>query len=197
MRFDPVFIEHILEDDTDRSKWNEPLLLLYDERLSRIAELIWQEIHAEPAGPALYGESLVTALFSNLFGANRSQSSRQVSGLARVHLRRTVEYIEANLLKELHLKELASIANLSPSQFGRAFKASTGVSPHRWIMRRRIQLGQKLMRESKIPIADAAQMAGFANQSHFTKAFRSITGLTPRSWLNITGSQINDASLPK
>jgi AraC-like DNA-binding protein len=92
--------------------------------------------------------------------------------------------MEASLLRDVRLKELASVAGLSPSHFGRAFKASTGMTPNRWIIQRRIQLAQRLMRESGKSIVIASQMAGFANQSHFTKAFRAITGATPRVWLH-------------
>jgi hypothetical protein len=54
----------------------------------------------------------------------------------------------------------------------------------RWIIQRRIQLAQRLMRESGKSIVIASQMAGFANQSHFTKASRAITGATPRVWFH-------------
>jgi AraC family transcriptional regulator len=91
--------------------------------------------------------------------------------------------MQASLLRDVRLKELASVAGLSPSHFGRAFKASTGLTPHRWIVQRKILLAQRLMRESGKSIVIASQMAGFATQSHFTKAFRAITGATPRVWL--------------
>jgi len=96
--------------------------------------------------------------------------------------------MQASLLRDVRLKELASVAGLSPSHFGRAFKASTGLTPHRWIVQRRVQLAQRLMRESGKSIVIAAQMAGFATQSHFTKAFRTMTGATPRAWLRDVGT---------
>jgi AraC-like DNA-binding protein len=96
--------------------------------------------------------------------------------------------MQSSFLRDVRLKELASVAGLSPSHFGRAFKASTGVTPHRWIIQRRIQFAQRLMRESGKPIVIASQMAGFANQSHFTKVFRTLTGATPRAWLHDLGS---------
>jgi AraC family transcriptional regulator len=184
MRFDLSVIESLLQGECDRQKWNEPVLLLYDDRIREIANLIWQECQAQDERPQLYGESLTAALLSCLFQSSRIQKRVSQQGLARIQLKRTVEYMEASLLRDVRLKELASVAGLSPSHFGRAFKASTGVTPHRWIIQRRIQLAQRLMRESGKSIVIASQMAGFANQSHFTKAFRAITGATPRVWLH-------------
>jgi AraC family transcriptional regulator len=183
MRFDPSVIDSLLHDECDRQRWNEPILVLYDERIRQIAKLIWDECQIEGERPQLYGESLTTALLSCLFQSSRVQAKASQSGLSRIQLKRTVEYMQASLLRDVRLKELASVAGLSPSHFGRAFKASTGLTPHRWIVQRRVQLAQRLMRESGKSIVIASQMAGFAHQSHFTKAFRTVTGATPRVWL--------------
>jgi AraC family transcriptional regulator len=187
MRFDLSVIDSLLQDEFDQQKWNEPVLLLYDERIREIAKLIWQECQTEEERPQLYGESLTVALLSCLFRSSHAQVRVSQLGLSRIQLKRTVEYMQASLLRDVRLKELASVAGLSPSHFGRAFKASMGVTPHRWIVQRRIQLAQRLMRESGKSIVIASQMAGFANQSHFTKAFRAIVGATPRTWLHDVG----------
>ena len=188
MRFDLSIIDGLLQDECDRQKWNEPVLLLYDGRIREIANLIWQECQTEEEHPRLYGESLTVALISCLFHSSHAQGRVSQFGLSRIQLKRTVEYMQASLLRDVGLKELASVAGLSPSHFGRAFKASTGLTPHRWIVQRRVQLAQRLMRESGKSIVIASQMAGFATQSHFTKAFRAITGATPRVWLHDVGA---------
>jgi AraC family transcriptional regulator len=188
MRFDLPVIDSLLQDECDRQKWNEPVLVLYDNRIHEIAKLIWQECQTVEESPQLYGESLTTALLSCLFQSSQVQKRVSQLGLSRIQLKRTVEYMQASLLRDVRLKELASVAGLSPSHFGRAFKASTGLTPHRWIVQRRVQLAQRLMRESGKSIVIAAQMAGFATQSHFTKAFRTMTGATPRAWLRDVGT---------
>jgi AraC-like DNA-binding protein len=188
MRFDLPVIDSLLQDECDRQKWNEPVLVLYDNRIHEIAKLIWQECQTAEESPQLYGESLTTALLSCLFQSSHVQKRVSQLGLSRIQLKRTVEYMQASLLRDVRLKELASVAGLSPSHFGRAFKASTGLTPHRWIVQRRVQLAQRLMRESGKSIVIAAQMAGFATQSHFTKAFRTMTGATPRAWLRDVGT---------
>jgi AraC-like DNA-binding protein len=187
MRFDRSVVEELLGDEWDRKKWNEPILLLYDERLRTIAELIWQECHNYPGVSTLYGESLTAAYIAGMFTSSRTIDSAVRSGLGRLQLKRTLEYIDANLLKELHLKELAGIVSLSASHFGRAFKTATGLPPHKWVMQRRVQLAQRLMKDSGKSISIAAHATGFLSQSHFTKVFHSVTGATPRKWLRDQG----------
>ena len=184
MRFDLNILERLLGEECDRKKWNAPVLLMYDERLRNLGELIWKECEEDQDSPALYGECLTTALLTALFSTSRAKEHvTPRSGLTRVQLKRILEYIDANLLSDLRLAELASIVGLSSSQFGRTFKASTGSSPHRWIMERRVRLAQRLLKETGKSISISADMAGFADQSHFTRAFRTVTGTTPRVWL--------------
>ena len=182
-RFQLPAVEAMLGDQLDRHKWSEPVLLIYDERVRKIAALLWDECHAPTGGSSLCGESLTTALMASFFTVSRTVQNSKQRGLSRPILKRSLEYMEANLVREMHLDELAAVVGLSCSHFGRSFKTSLGVSPHQWLMQRRIALAQELLLR-KENIAVAAQMAGFANQSHFSKTFRSITGTTPRRWLD-------------
>jgi AraC family transcriptional regulator len=100
-------------------------------------------------------------------------------GLAPGQIRRVLEYIEAHLTGELGLVELAAIVKLSPHYFGEAFRISTGRSPHRYVMERRVEWARDLLRDADRPIHDIAYAAGFSNQSHFTANFRRVTGITP------------------
>ena len=187
MRFDYSVIEHLLAEESDPKKWNEPLFLLYDDRITRCAELLAKECGADRESPSLYGESLVTALLAALFTSPHTQVKAVQSGLARWQLRRVVEYMKANLLNDLRLNEVARVTGLSPSHFARAFKASIGLPPHRWLVEQRIHRAKWLMTKDRKPISVAANLAGFATQSHFTKAFRRVTGTTPRHWLRNAG----------
>jgi AraC family transcriptional regulator len=189
MRFDLRVAERLLGEEFDPKKWKEPLLLLYDDRLTHCAELLANECNEEGGNSPLYGECLITALFAVLFTSSRTQSKAVQSGLARWQLRRTLEYMEANLPNDIRLTELANLAGLSTSQFGRAFKASTGLTPYRWLMEQRIHRAKQLMKKDGKSISLAAHLAGFANQSHFTKAFRQVTGTTPGHWLRDLGKK--------
>jgi AraC family transcriptional regulator len=182
MRFDYSVVERLMAEEFDRRKWREPLLLLYDDRITACAELLAKECDADAESP-LYGESLMTAMLAALFTSTKTQIKAVQSGLARWQLRRAVEYMEANLLEEIRLSELAKATGLSPSHFARAFKVSMGLTPHRWLIVQRILRAKQLMTKHAKPISVAANLAGFATQSHFTKAFRRVTGTTPGYWL--------------
>jgi len=182
MRFDYHVIERVLSEDFDPKKWSEPLLLLYDNRITQCAQLLAMDCEADGESP-LYGESLVTALLAALFTSPQTRVKAAQSGLARWQIRKTVEYMEANLLEDIRLGDLAKIAGLSSSRFARAFKTSMGLTPHRWLVEQRIHRAKRLMVNNRKPISVAANLAGFASQSHFTKAFRRVTGTTPGLWL--------------
>jgi AraC-like DNA-binding protein len=84
-----------------------------------------------------------------------------------------------HLTDDLGLVELAAIVELSPHYFGEAFRISTGRSPHRYVMERRVECARDLLRDADRPIRDIAYAAGFSSQSHFTANFRRVTGVTP------------------
>ena len=112
-------------------------------------------------------------------GLSRRSPIPHKGGLAPGQIRRVLEYIEAHLTDELGLVELAAIVELSPNYFGEAFRISTGRSPHRYVMERRIEWARDLLWDADRPIRDIAYAAGFSSQSHFTANFRRVTGVTP------------------
>ena len=77
------------------------------------------------------------------------------------------------------LKDLAGQTGLSPSRFGRAFKLSMGISPHRWQMNQRVLEAQEMLRDGKRSQADIALATGFAEQSHFSRVFKEVVGCHP------------------
>jgi AraC-like DNA-binding protein len=74
------------------------------------------------------------------------------------------------------------LAGLSPSQFGRAFKTSTGTTPHLWHLDARIEGAKRLLLDRRNRLVDIALDTGFSEQSHFTRAFNSATGVSPGAW---------------
>lgn len=88
-------------------------------------------------------------------------------------------YVEANLSTSLNISDLAKIAGIRMTLFTREFKSSTGMTPHQFIIRSRINQAKFLLRNSSAPIATIAKSCGFANQGHLTRTFGRITGATP------------------
>ena len=97
-------------------------------------------------------------------------------------LRQVTAYIDDNLAGRLRLVELGSIAHLSPFHFARLFRRATGVSPHRFVVRRRVEAAAALLTKSTSPIAAVARAVGFRSASQFATTFRRLMGLTPSAY---------------
>ena len=103
-------------------------------------------------------------------------------GLTPWQIQRIQTYIEDNLSRSVTVTALASIVHLGPSHFRRAFKASLGVSPHAYVIERRIRRAQQLMLETNLPLSEIALQVGFADQAHLTTRFHRTVGKTPGLW---------------
>jgi AraC family transcriptional regulator len=101
------------------------------------------------------------------------------NGLSRERLKRVSDYIEGRLDQRLSLTDLAAVSCLSPYHFSRSFKQAVGVGPQRYITQRRLERAKTLMRRTNLPLAQIAQEAGFADQSHLTSVFHREIGVTP------------------
>jgi AraC family transcriptional regulator len=105
-----------------------------------------------------------------------------VGALPMSRLRRVTEYIQQNLNKDLPLAELAASVYMSPFHFARLFKASTGLPPHRFVVRQRIARASACLSTPDLSIAQISRSVGFRTPSHFTTVFRRVTGITPRRY---------------
>lgn len=184
LMFDMERLGSILGDDFDSARVLEPTALLYDSRVTQCANLL-ADACVEPAtGSRLYGESLTMALLAAYWSHQppRTSSKKRTGGLSPWQLRRTTEYLHEHFAQDVSLASLAEMSGLSQSQFGRAFRASTGASPYQWALRLRVLKGQELLLKSSLVISSIAVEVGFSDQSHFTKAFRRVTGITPKRW---------------
>jgi AraC family transcriptional regulator len=116
------------------------------------------------------------------YGALRKPPTVSVGGLGPSQKRRATELLSENLSGRIRLSELAGECGLSISHFARSFKASFGVSAHRWLVQHRIERAQELLIETHEPLADIADQAGFADQAAFTRTFHQIVGMSPGRW---------------
>jgi AraC family transcriptional regulator len=95
---------------------------------------------------------------------------------------KVVTYIDSNLSDALLVRTLARIWGVSCSGFHRAFRLRFGITPHAYVMLKRIELAQFLMLTTDDPLSQIALACGMADQSHFTRTFRRIIGQSPRQW---------------
>jgi AraC family transcriptional regulator len=103
-------------------------------------------------------------------------------GLAPWQIRRVTTHIDANLDTAIRIQDLASLLNLSPSHFSREFKRCVADTPHRYLMRRRLERAQEMMLTTKASLGQIAGECGFADQAHFNRLFRRFVGESPRTW---------------
>ena len=73
---------------------------------------------------------------------------------------------------------------MSPYHFAHAFRQTTGLAPHRYVIQRRIERARFLLRETDLSITEIAHQVGYANQSNFSVVFHQLTGQTPRGFRN-------------
>ncbi|WP_370965367.1 helix-turn-helix domain-containing protein [Amycolatopsis sp. cg9] len=89
------------------------------------------------------------------------------------------DFMADRLAEPVPLAELAALAGLSVSQFSRRFKARTGLPPHRFLLRLRVEQAGLLLRTGDAPIAEIALRCGFSHQEHLTRVLRAQLGTTP------------------
>ena len=123
----------------------------------------------------------VTAHVAQAYGGLRI-SERARGGLAPWQMRRACEKLESDLSGKLTLQQIAAEFGLSVSHFSRAFRTSTGLPPHQWLLRHRVSAAKQLMTVRDLSLAEIAISAGFANQSHFTRVFSTMVGVSPGVW---------------
>ena len=115
-------------------------------------------------------------------------------GLAAWQKRRLTAYIDAHLDGRIRIEDLAGLLKLSASHFSRAFRATFGTTAHEYLLRRRIEVAQRLMLTSREPLCAIALRCGLYDQPHFTRVFRRIVGETPHVWRRTRWSEIEDRS---
>jgi AraC family transcriptional regulator len=103
-------------------------------------------------------------------------------GLTPRQERRAKELLSANLDGEVCLSDLARDCGLSVSHFIRAFRKSTGIPPHRWLLHQRVAKAKDLLRSSSLTISEIALACGFVDQSHLNRVFVRMVGASPGVW---------------
>lgn len=106
----------------------------------------------------------------------------QRSPLPKWRLKRALEYIDTHLAEPVTLADIAAITGLSRMYFAAQFRAATGVRPHEFLLRRRIERAQELLSTSGQAVVEVALSVGFQTQAHFTTVFKRFVGETPHRW---------------
>jgi len=162
-----------------------PACKLVDARVSALVAAVNAErIAGFPSG-RLFLDSVEHALAAALVDG-RSIRRRFVQtyrgGLTSTRLGRVVELVYARIEDELTLDELAESAGLSTAHFSQAFHKSTGESPHRFVLRQRVERAKEMLRAADLRVLDVAVACGFKTQQHFARVFRQMCGASPTEY---------------
>ena len=102
-------------------------------------------------------------------------------GLSAGAMRRVREHVEMHLSENTDLATLAAVAGLSMHHFARQFKQSSGVTPHYYLTKKRVERAQEMLAQTDLSLSEIAFAAGFSDQSHLARHFRYMVGTTPRA----------------
>jgi AraC family transcriptional regulator len=175
-------VKEIMGEEFTPAPLQEPRLVFNDESIQALARLVVISEDKAEWSP-LFGDSLVAAMVARLSNLHpRPARNHRRLGLSTHQLSLVTDFIRTNLAQPIRLSELASLADLSPSQFGRAFKISTGTTPHLWHLDARIKSAKRMLLDRRNSLAEVALDTGFSEQSHFSRAFRAATGVSPGAW---------------
>jgi AraC family transcriptional regulator len=153
-----------------------------DSNFDRVSSIAGSRGMPREAGSSLLRDSLGVALAARLLQRHYRGSlpMREVrGGLTHTKLERVLAHIEDNLADKLSLPSIAEIAGISVSHLKTLFRTSTGVPVYEYVLRRRVERAQTLLRNHKMSISEIALATGFAHQSHLARHMNRILGHTP------------------
>jgi len=173
-----------------------------ESRARRVETLSCQSGRADPIAaclgqallPALTNPSAVSTLFieqvalalnihfAQTYGGMQEPRPRTTRRLSRVQERRAKEFLIDHVGDAISVTAVAAACGLSRSYFIKAFRETTGKTPHKWLLDQRVQKAKALLTQSGTSIADIAAACGFADQSHLTRVFTDTLGIPPGAW---------------
>lgn len=156
-----------------------------DMVITNLGESLLPAFERPETANQLFFDHVALALLAHLIGSYGERPGVQPpvrGGLTPRQERRTKEILLANIGGTVGLAELAREAGLSRSHFARAFRTTTGLPPHKWLLARRIELAQDLLKNMTLPLDEVAIRCGFTDQSHFTRVFSRMMHVSPGDW---------------
>src|SRR3954464_13876887 len=103
-------------------------------------------------------------------------------GLAAWQIARVRAYIDSNLHRTIHIRDLSAVARRSPAHFSRKFKLAVGESPHAYVVKRRLERACRLMMTGAEPLSEIALSVGFSDHAHLCRFLRQAFGQSPGHW---------------
>lgn len=182
LMLDPLHLARTAYESVDSDRFEMiPQFAMFDPLIYQIGLTLKSEVESG-VNNRLYAESLATMLSAHLL--QRYSVWKQViplyqGGLPKRQLRLILDFIDTHLTEELSLETLAAIVQISPFQFIRLFKQSTGLTPHRYVQHQRVEKAKVLLNQQNWMMLDIAKRVGFHSDHYFSSVFCKYTGVTP------------------
>jgi transcriptional regulator GlxA family with amidase domain len=129
---------------------------------------------------AIHGLLMLMVKTSAVEKSNRAKNSKE--GTNKDKIQEAVEFIRNHYWHPIHLEEVAKRFFLSKFHFLRLFKGFTGMTPYRYIIHERVNVGKKLLHTTDMKIFEISIMVGFADGGNFIRTFKAVTGSTPKAY---------------
>lgn len=154
-----------------------------EPRLMRHFTRLWNELAGDAAAAGLFADQVMREVLRTLAARSSGQRSSPRHARERISaptLRLLRDYVESSLAEDLNVMMMANVAAMSPAHFSRAFAATVGMTPFRYVMARRLARAHALLQRTRRSVLAIALDVGFKTPSHFTSRFRREFGATPR-----------------
>lgn len=156
-----------------------------DGNMVSLGHLLSNEAASRGLSGRLYVDHLARALVHRLlgfWGLFRPVTGRRADSLPTRPMRRVLDRMHSDLSADLSLKELADESGFSRNHFIRIFQKTTGETPHRYLLRQRVEKAKALIRKKEMRLIDVAASCGFSSEAQLSRVFRSLLGTTPSEY---------------
>lgn len=159
----------------------DPLVYFRSKPLEQSMEQLARLSRARGPTPRLMADSLAFMAGAELMRALASKAPA-ASSLTLKQLNSVRDYVNANLVEDISLADLADAIGLSVFHFSRLFKKATGTTPYKYVIEARVERAKELMRDKSTALSVVAQLSGFSSASQFSRSFAEIVGVTPTEY---------------
>ncbi len=170
----------------------------HDPLISSIVNSLGDQLRSPDRAGRLFIDSAAQMLVAQLLRKHCAFPLSLPNGQVRMSarkLRLVKDHVAAGLSGKLTLEDIAASIHVSAYHFARAFKATTGETPHSYVTRLRVERAQELLRTSSLSMPAIARRVGFSSKSHFAAVFLRLTGISPHRFRSVTGRNVHDEEM--
>ena len=166
-----------------------------DPAIERLVSALAAMEEMDQGFSTLYADAIGLAIVTRLLGiysdSDLPSSKRKTTALPEWRLKRVVEFIDTHFAERITLPQLADVVGVTRMHFAAQFRAATGLRPHEYLLRKRIEKAQSLLLNSSLALVEVALSVGFQTQAHFTTVFKRFVGETPCRWRRSAPGLVN------